>query len=273
MVNNCTVAITKGPNKGRLCMDVHRWCKHKSIYCSVCKKSFKYQHTFRAHACDGNKIKLSIKPKTPTRNVAPAHPTVVTPETHTSERQGSEEDLREIVSELRRELDEIKNQPRVQINNLTVVADDIFTRIVSTMGRDQAVKYLLDTLGNESDCLNIVDRVYLNGRDRDQYPIACKDNNHFRFLGPGRTVVDDVGGEIIVSRLTNSVQNACLQASSNLIDAHINDSSTSMYSMYDLVSVQDKIKKLPLHDQKAKLREELADRVSNPSHPFFQLEE
>ena len=35
---------------------------------------------------------------------------------------------------------------------------------------------------------------------------------------------------------------------------------------------QDKIKQMPLLDQKERLRAELAHKVTNPTHPFFQLE-
>ena len=63
MVNNCTIVIAKGPNKGKMCKDVNRWCKHKSIVCSECQHTFKYQHTFNAHVCTANKTKVRVKIK------------------------------------------------------------------------------------------------------------------------------------------------------------------------------------------------------------------
>lgn len=260
MVNTCTIVITKGVNKGKLCKNVHRWCKHKSISCSTCLHSFRYQHTYDTHMCKAKakaKATTNIKEKEKTQDIR--YETL---------------ELKQMVSKLQNELEEIKNQPKVQINNLTVITDDIFGRIVSQMGQDAAVKYLLDSLNTESECLNIVDKVYLNTSDKNHYPIACRNNNHFRFLGPNSKIVDDIGGDLIVSKLTNSVQNAFLKASANLIEGFVNgDNTESLYSMYDMRYVQDRIEQMPTADHKEKLREGLAIKVTNPTHPFFQLEE
>jgi hypothetical protein len=175
-----------------------------------------------------------------------------------------------MVDQLRDEIDDLRKQPKVQINNLTVITDDIFGKIVGQMGEQEGVKFLLDSLDNEGECLNIVDKVYLSGKDKNQYPIACKNKNHFRFLGPNYDVVDDIGGDLIVSKITNSVQNAILRASADLMQGHVQGGDESLY---DMRSVHDRIKRLPTEDQRKRLREGLAIKVSNPTHPFFQLEE
>ena len=262
MVNTCTMVITKGLNKGNLCKNVHRWCKHKSIVCPMCYHSFRYQHTYDSHTCELSRVKLriSVKPKNESQDQSRSHIETL--------------ELKQMVSKLQNELEEIKNQPKVQINNLTVITDDIFGKMVGQMGQDDAIRFLLDSLANESECLSVVDKVYLTASDKNQYPIACKNNNHFRFLGPNLKIVDDIGGDLIVSKLTNSVQNAFLKASANLIEGYVNGGETeSLYSMYDMRSVQDRIKKLPTADHKEKLREGLAIKVTNPTHPFFQLDD
>lgn len=247
-------------NKGKICSDVHRWCKHRVKKCSVCNRSFKYQHTYDSHVCEDvskPKVKVKIKVKT--------------------ERKEDEMDtqqLVEMVHQLRGEIQEMRNQPTVQINNLTVITDDIFSRIAKEMGQDQAVKFLLDSLTSKEECLSIVDKVYLSGKDKNQYPIACKNKDHFRFLGPNSKVVDDVGGHQIVSKITDSVQNAYLKANQSLLEGHVNATGMKeLYSMYDLKLMQEKIISLPSDDRKQRLREELASKVTNPTHPFFQLEE
>lgn len=260
MVNICTMIITKGANKGKMCKDVNRWCKHKKMQCADCKRTFSYQHSFNAHQCSVPKpkvqIRVGIKSKTQL------------------EQQRETQELKNMVHQLKDELDEIKKQPKVQINNLTVITDDIFNKVISQMGEREGVKYLLDSLDNDVECLNIVDKVYLAGKDKNQYPIACRDKNHFRFLGPNSKIIDDVNGDLIVSKLTNSVQNAFLKASADLIQGHIDDDETqSLYELYDMRSVHDRIKQLPLADHRERFKEGLAIKVSNPTHPFFQLEE
>lgn len=265
MVNTCTMVITKGINKGRLCKDMNRWCKHKKVFCDKCKRTFSYQHSYNAHACMTAKTKVRIKVNAKTKT-QPAAPTPL-------EALDTME-LKNMVHQLRGEIDEIRKQPKVQINNLTVITDDIFNRIVSQMGEQEGVKFLLDSLNNEAECLNIVDKVYLNGRDKNQYPIACKDNNHFRFMGPDYDVVDDIGGDLIVSKITSSVQNACLKASADLIHEHVEGNETeSLYKQYDILTVQDRIKRLPTASQRERLKAGLAIKFTNPTHPFFQLEE
>lgn len=270
MVNSCTIVITKGNNKNKLCKDVNRWCKHKKVHCNHCDRTFSYQHTYNAHVClppyrrsyqpppeapcerssitiaPPMKVKVKIKP-------LPASIPVRVDETR---------ELKEMVHQLRGEIDEMRKQPKVQINNLTVITDDIFGKIVGQMGEQEGVKFLLDSLDDDAECLNIVEKVYLSGKDKNQYPIACKNENHFRFLGPDHDVVDDVGGDLIVSKITNSVQNAFLKASAE-----------TLYNAYDMRSVYDRIKQIPTADQREKLRVGLATKVSNPTHPFFQLEE
>lgn len=267
MVNICTNIITKGANKGKMCKDVNRWCKHKKIQCSNCKRVFSYQHSFNAHQCSISKPKVQIRVDVKSK-AAKCKPSL------SEEQQRETQELKNMVHQLKDELDEIRKQPKVQINNLTVITDDIFSKVISQMGEREGVKFLLDSLDDEVECLNIVDKLYLSGKDKNQYPIACRDKNHFRFMGPNSKVVDDVNGDIIVSKLTNSMQNAFLKASADLIKGHIDDNATeSLYDMYDIRSVHDRIKQLPLPDHRERFKEGLATKVSNPTHPFFQLED
>jgi len=236
MVNTCTLIITKGFNKGKLCKDVNQWCKHKKVTCDRCSKIFSYQHTYAAHVCTANQmLKVIVKPK-PSSN--PQIPTV---------------------SELHQS----------KFTKLTVITDDLFGQIVNQMGKHEGVKFLLDSL----ECLDIVDKVYLSGKDKNQYPIACINKSHFRFLGPSHDVVDDIGGDLIVSKITNSIQNAFLKAIADLIQGHVEDDRIdALYRTYDIRSIHKRIKQLSTTDQRERLRQRLENKVTNPSHPFFQFQ-
>lgn len=279
MTNTCTVIITKGANKGKLCKDIHKWCKHKSITCSTCNRTFRYQHTYDSHTCEikpkKGKIKVATSKPEPKLKINIRQRKDNTHVTHvdTGDQQSETQKLRQMVDQLKGEIDQMKNQPKtVEIHNLTVITDDIFGKIASELGKKGAVKFLLDTATRETECLDIVDRVYLNHADRDKYPIACRDDHHFRYLGPGHKIIDDVGGEKIVSRIANSVQNAYLRASNDLIRSHVNGDESDTFHMYDMRSVQDKINMLPTMDSKDRLREGLATKVRNPTHPFFRVD-
>lgn len=237
MVNTCTLIITKGLNKGKLCKDVNQWCKHKKVTCDRCNKIFSYQHTYAAHVCTvAHQIKIIVKPK-------PLNPQIPT------------------VTELHQS----------KITKLTVIADDLFGQIVNQMGKHEGMKFLLDSMDDE--CVDIIDKVYLSGKDKNQYPIACINKSHFRFLGSRHDVIDDVRGDLIVSKITNSIQNAFLKAIADLIQGHVEDDLIdALYRTYDIRSVHKRIKQLSTTEQRERLRQGLANKVTNPSHPFFQFQ-
>ena len=252
MTNACDIIITRGNNKGLICKNVHKWCKHKSIHCPSCKRSFRYQHSYGSHLCEGHshKIKVNVKKK------------------------DDNHELKQLVSKLQSDIDEMKSQPKVQINNLTVISDDVFTKIMDSMGQEAGFKFLMNSIDNGPQrCMKIVDKLYLNIEDKNKYPIACRNQNHFRFLGPNYTIVDDVGGDLITKKISDSVQNAMLRASSQLIEGHVvGDTTDDLCTNYDIRRLQDKINALPMDCQSAEFKRDLAIKVSNPSHPFFQLD-
>jgi len=274
MVNNCTMIITKGNNKGKMCKDINRWCKHKRVYCEYCKRTFSYQHSYNGHICVNHKSRFPGPPAAPPDEYQPPSPYQHQPHQHQPHQHqphqhqppekirislkpvvSEAQELKEMMYQLKHEINEIRNQPKVHINNLTVITDDIFSKVVTEMGKQEGVRFLLDSLTGDSECLSIVDKVYLSGKDKNEYPIACKGNNHFRFLASNRKVIDDLGGEIIVSKITGSVQDAIIRAAADT-------------EMYDIKYIQDRIKDLT--NGRDKLRDGLAVKVTNPTHPFFQ---
>lgn len=245
MPNECQIIITKGQNTGKKCFEVNRWCKHYKTTCKRCGKQFMYRHSYESHRCTQNKIRVSVKKK----------------------QNPDQSEIFRLISQLQKEVQELKQQPRVLIDNLTVITDDIFSKMSSEMGTENAIKFLMEALRSDTECLDIVDRVYLNAPDPNQYPIACKDLDHFRFLGPNSDIVDDIGGKIIVSKLTESVQNAMIQASSQLMQRC--DDPDILLDNLNILTLQEKLTTLPSEDNQARFKRELAIKVLNPSHPFF----
>lgn len=250
MGNECQIIIKKGPNAGRKCHEVNRWCKHYKQKCTKCNKIFMYRHTYDGHRCQRAKVHVAIMSKKINNN-------------------DDSNELHRIVSELKKEVKELKEQPRVHIDNLTVISDDIFSEMSNKMGIDNAVKFLMDVIKSDTECLDVVNRVYLDGNDRNKYPIACKDKDHFRFLGPDSDIIDDLGGKIIVSKLTESVQNAMIKANAELINQYNNNPSELM-NYVNMLSLQEKLTRIPTADNQARFKRELAIKVRNPDHPFFQ---
>lgn len=230
-----------------------------------------YQHTYNSHKCSSEKHKVAIKKKG--NNMVKVED-IQSESVRSCKEENTEdtEELHKIVADLRRELNELKEQPRVHIDNLTVITDDIFTKMTKEMGQENAVNFLLEASKSDTECLDVVNKVYLSSSDRDKYPIACKDRDHFRFLGPNSNVIDDIGGKLIVSKLTQSVQDAMIKASSQLLTENDDENVDRLLDRYNILSLQEKLTSLPSEDNKARLKRELAIKVRNPSHPFFRNE-
>jgi len=255
MGNDCQIIIKKGQNTGKKCSEVNRWCKHSKKTCPACGKEFMYKHSFSGHQCKRSKVNVTVKRK----KKEPVN------QLHDKKSVAA---LHNMVRMLQKEVKELREQPTIHIDNVTVITDDIFSKMSSEMGCENAVKFLMEAMASETECLDVVNKVYLSGPNPDQYPIACKDRDHFRFLGPGSNVIDDRGGKLIVSKLTESVQNAMIKASSELIDKY-NDPDELM-DQVNLIRLQEKLTRIPTADNQARFKRELAVKVSNPKHPFFQ---
>lgn len=261
MGNDCQIIIKKGQNMGRKCCEVNRWCKHFKKVCTNCGKEFMYKHSYNSHQCKRSKVSVAVKKKSrSSMPVSPVH-------RDTTDKEGVAA-LHNMVKMLQREVKELREQPKIHIDNVTVITDDIFSKMSSEMGCENAVKFLMEAMASDTECLDVVNKVYLSGPDPDQYPIACKDRDHFRFLGPGSSVIDDRGGKLIVSKLTESVQNAMIKASTELIDKY-NDPDELMDKV-NLVRLQETLTRIPTADNQARFKRELAVKVTNPKHPFFR---
>lgn len=257
MVNNCQIIIKKGQNTGKRCIEVNRWCKHSIKICALCDTEFMYKHSYDSHRCKGNKGSKGVKSTV-----------VIKKKSYKHKDTKSNDSLHDLVLMLQREVKELREQPKIHINNLTVITDDIFSKISSDMGCDNAVKFLIETIGSDTECLDIIDKAYLSGYTPNEYPIACKDRDHFRFLGPGSNIIDDVGGKLIVSKLTQSVQHAMIRASTELMCKY--KDPEELMDRINLVTLQEKLTRIPSEDNRARFKRELAVKVSNPKHPFFQ---
>jgi len=150
-----------------------------------------------------------------------------------------------------------------------VITDDLYDQIVNQVGKRECIRFLFQSM--DLDIVTIVDKVYLSGKDKDQYPIACKNKTHFRFIGTDHKLVDDINGNLIVSTVIKSVQNAYLKASADLIQGHMEDNQIdTLYKKYDIRSVHKRIKQISTTVQRERLRQGLVNKVTNPIHPFFQ---
>lgn len=261
MPNNCPITITRGKNKGKMCRDVHRTCRHQNIQCPNCGEEFSYKHTYTTHsrACapnSGRKKKAHIIKKKQLLD-----------RIHTLEQRNKH---------LEDKVSKVENEPR-SINNIMVIGNDFFQELTAKIGKENAVEFL-SSAAVTGKPIDVIDKLYLEGKDPMHYPIACRNTDHFRYLsGDGEQVVDDRGGAIIGDVMVNRLRNAFLMAANELIHKHISgsgpdidqDSDSSGGGEEDLLRSVQNIATVDRHV----IVYQLAEATTNESHPFFRDDE
>lgn len=146
-------------------------------------------------------------------------------------------------------------------NNYIIIGPDVYSNMVQKFGKEETLRML--TSGNVSDnTLKIIKKVYLDGVAPEQYPIACRNNDHFRYLNDKHELIDDLGGQKCQDFVTNRVHNAMLMATNEVINQVINGSNQS-----DIGNLQQN---LTAKVKNKTVISDLANMTRNPNHPFFR---
>jgi hypothetical protein len=253
MPNDCSIVITRGKNKGKICGLVNRICRHQNILCPNCNEVFSYKHTYASHsqACSKH-VLVHVVQKKKTNIIKKSN---LLERIHKLEKRNK--DLEEKVKV-------VETQPR-SINNIVVIGTDFFQELVTMIGKDRAVEFLTCSAVSGKP-IDVIDKLYLEGKDPMCYPIACRNTDHFRYLSDDSNVVDDRGGAIIGDIMIRRLQNAFLMAANELISKQVDNSEYNMDTDM-LRSVQQNITSAC---DKRDIVYQLAEATNNEKHPFFK---
>jgi hypothetical protein len=197
------------------------------------------------------RIDVKIKIKTPPPSPEPAAAT--------------QEILQELNS-LRRRVQKMENEPRY--NNWIIVGSDMFSDMIDKYGRTEALDFLTKS-AITGDSVDIIKKLYLDGVAPEQYPIACKNYHHFRYLNDKREIIDDKGGQSVRKIFSDSTHKAMVLATNEkmkLIDPDSDQlGDTDVGDMFrKLGEVQCNLTSVHSLDINR-----LAGMTNNPDHPFF----
>lgn len=265
MGNPCQVVIFRGKNKGKVCGQINRKCKHVSepLICTICQMNFDrttsyYRHINSHHKgqakSDGNKIKISVKMSPdPDPNSSLGHTNM----THVFHRLVQ---LEEQNNALREEVEELKLKPTT-MNYIAILGNDFYTELINKIGHENAMKFIAES--DTKRPLSVFQKLYLDDRNPDDYPIACRDKYHFRYLDSQKRMVDDRGGShigtAVSKRLTDAVEHA-------VHDFEIKGHGNSVYGLENVQLLKQRLSQL---DRDSVIKE-LAYITNNPNHPFFR---
>ena len=263
--NLCEIIVSTGTNKGKRCCDINKYCRHQKTKCAICGEEFSHKSSYSRH-------RKTVHGDRPTTAPEAKKAVVIKPKEsepdETSQLRKELKQLREDFQKVTARVNKVEQEPK----NITVVIGDekIFMGLVKRMGSEKVVtKFLLENMDHKHS-INIVEKMYLEGVDKNRYPIACADNYRFRYLSLSGAIIDDDGGDKIVSTLENEIHTALIEANTRLIYECIdNDNNVMLYNVYNLNSMQEQLGNYRGVDTQ-QLREDLAKKVYNTSHPFFQ---
>lgn len=255
--NSCAVVLTRGKNKGKTCGSVNMRCKHvvELLVCDECNISFDRTTSYRRHMSvhqntepfDLSKIKVAIKKKAPNTEIV----------------YNKLLELEKQNNELREEMEILKQTP-ITTNYIAVLGTDFYGDLISKLGKSDAIKFLAESCVDGSP-LSVFQKLYLDDKRPDDYPVACKDKLHFRYLDNDKRVVEDQGGNALGTAVSKKITDALLLAANDALSREIEGSNT-VYNMEHILVMQDRLTKL----DKLSMIEDLAYITNNPNHPFFR---
>lgn len=264
-VNKCDIIITKGKNTGLTCGSVNKRCRHRQITCIHCDNVYTtdtslYNHQKICKSID--KIRPIIKCK---------NTTVID--------DNNNEDLEQKLKSLELKLKDLEdNNSTHTVNNIntinntvnisltTIDNSDVLEKLMSKMGEEEALKFLLEiTSSNRNQLMCLIEKLYLTG-DPNNYPIANKDGKIFRFRDNDHRIIHDVGGNKIIKLSTNIHSN--IYAGAANLEAHRlieNGDDNANYNNYRLMQ---ECASNNSHDMKSFVKD-LASKTFNMDHYFF----
>lgn len=278
MSNPCKVIITRGKNKGKICGDINAKCKHVTdpLVCSVCGQNFDrttsyYRHVNTLH--DGRarpygpkyiealkaEQQQSHEPQDQEQKVKVKVPIKVKIGT-VSDMFRRLAQLEQQNSELREEVAELKMKPTTT-NYIAILGNDLYTELTNKIGKDKAMRFIAES--GVKRPLSVFQKLYLDDRNPDDYPIACKDKCHFRYLDHRKRMVDDPGGSTIGTAVSKQIYDAVTHA---VHDFEIEGHGNTVYGLEGVHSLRERFAQL---DQDSVIKE-LAYITNNPNHPFFR---
>lgn len=256
MPNCCDIIITRGKNKGVKCKYANKVCRHQKLQCNFCGAKFAYKHTYSAHECS----KIESHPTSPTRNKINVDISIKSKQDNDDDNEMKMLKKRlELLEQHNKNLESRITEAEQRPSNIVVIGNDFFTELVEKVGKDNAVQYL--TTAAVGKPLEVIDKLYLEGKEPDDYPIACRNHDHFRYRNADSKIIDDHGGKVIGNIMTHRLQNAIIMAINEII-THGPDEE----KLDKIMAAQHYVTN---GMNKEEIIHELSLLTNNEKHPFF----
>lgn len=185
-----------------------------------------------------------------------------------------QQEILEELNSLRARVQKMENEPRY--NNWIIIGSDMFSEMIDKYGRSEALTFLTKS-ALTGDSVDVIKKLYLDGVNPEQYPIACKNYHHFRYLNDKREVIDDEGGLSVRKIFTDRAHRAMVLATNEMMQYEMDQFRPDPEQPNDM-DIGDTFRKLGdvqclLSSVHSLDMDRLAGMTNNPNHPFFIDEE
>ena len=248
---DCDVIISVGPNKGRRCGDAGRRCLHGTFMCEWCHKKLGNSGSMNYHLMSCRKA-LDRKTEAPGVRASAAQASeplkaIAALQTKADElllkhplygplvrpRGCINLDALEYLHRMQepRNVTIVHNhvvqninvqnvnvqqniQQNIQQNVKVIFYPDFYSQLINQRGPIDTHKYVAD-LASKRQPLKIVEDLYLN--PEQPTVIARGMGDHFRYMIPNGTIIDDPDGKLLVDMIKTCLENAFLSSANAMI--------------------------------------------------------
>lgn len=264
----CSQIIQQGKNRGKKCGDVHPTCNHVNTPLTChCGQTFDRSSSYNRHL-KVHKVKVDVRLKTNSLiDKLDQFEKKHSEENAMLQRQMEELLRRQAPDELlRKQVEELLNRPQATLINISVVDKEFYEKITAKLGTKEANAFLNGCCLRDKP-LEIFQKLYLDGLQPENYPIACRNSVQFRYLNEKRELVEDNGGKVIGHLIKEGVHNAMILATNETMTEIID--GTIGPDEFDMRTAQSNLMKV----KEEKLIKELGQLTENPNHKFFSVSE
>lgn len=302
--NTCQVIITRGKNQGKACYQVNRKCRHKDMSCEKCGTVFTMETSYYRHVRTCNKsitensklatdetetaitapkrkLKLTKKPPVNVETVSEDRVKIVknipykqkvntVGESVLSQNPKEYVQLLTRIQGLEKELETVKQRPTTIHQWNIVFGDNFYEQLVNRMGNEEAINFLSDMAAHGTP-VDLISKLYLEGRDPADYPVACRDKDHFRYINSEKRIIDDKGGHSISKLVSAGVRDALITAANEHSAGAIEGNTDEDEEIEEITIIKDFVTNMPELMSKEAIIRKLSEITTNPNHPFFQV--
>ena len=136
------------------------------------------------------------------------------------------------------------------------------------MGEKPAIDFIARS-AMEGNAMGIFEKLYLDDKDVESYPIACRDNSEYRFKHEDKLTSKKARemSDLINEKVVNCIINASIYIINRTIKGGEEIKGTMFDGIYNLKKIQGAAQKINL--KKEMFFNKLTKKIKVKDHPFF----